>query len=97
MAQKILRRKKKWFMIIAPEVFKNKELFEIPAFEPDELVNRLVEVHCIIFNRDKIFHCKENLNYCLRDIEKMIRDHVKELYEHLDIIPFWKKTDSILD
>lgn len=58
-------------------------------------VNRLVEVHCIIFDRDKIFHCKENLDYCLRDIEKMIRDHVKELYEHLDIIPFWKTTDSI--
>ncbi len=45
MAQKIVKRKKKWFTVVAPEIFKNREISEIPAFEPDDLISRFVEVN----------------------------------------------------
>jgi small subunit ribosomal protein S3Ae len=38
------RAKKKWFSILAPEVFGKKPLPETPAFEPDELVGRKAEI-----------------------------------------------------
>ncbi len=44
-AAKIAKRKKKWFTVIAPEIFNSKEIAEVPAFEPDDLINRPVEVN----------------------------------------------------
>lgn len=57
----------------------------------EQQVNRLVEVHSVIFNKDHVFHHKDNLDYCLRDIEKMIRINIKEIREHLGLTPFWKQ------
>ena len=40
----IVRGKKKWFTVIAPEIFKSKELVDITAYEPNELKGRPVEI-----------------------------------------------------
>lgn len=36
--------KKKWFMVVAPEVYRNTEIAEVAAFEPKNLIGRSVEV-----------------------------------------------------
>jgi len=38
------KMKKKWFMVLAPEIYKNTEIAEITAFEPQNLVGRSVQV-----------------------------------------------------
>ena len=40
-----LRGKKKWFTVLAPEIFKSKELVDITAYEPKELAGRPVELN----------------------------------------------------
>ncbi len=40
-----LRGKKKWFTVLAPEIFKSKEVVDITAYEPQELVGRPVELN----------------------------------------------------
>jgi|SRR3989344_1313216 len=42
--QKIIKGKKKWFTVVAPEIFKSKELVDITAYNPEELKGRLVEI-----------------------------------------------------
>jgi len=42
--QGIIRGKKKWFTVTAPDIFKSKELVDITAYEPNELKGRPVEV-----------------------------------------------------
>ncbi len=44
-AGKIRVGKKKWFTVVAPEVFGKNELVEITAYEPNEIVNRPVELN----------------------------------------------------
>ncbi len=44
-AGKVRVGKKKWFTVLAPEVFGKNELVEITAYEPDELKNRPVELN----------------------------------------------------
>ncbi|MEK6807748.1 MAG: hypothetical protein AABX75_01835, partial [Nanoarchaeota archaeon] len=39
-----IRGKKKWFTVLAPEIFKSKELVDITAYEPKEIVGRPVDV-----------------------------------------------------
>ncbi len=39
-----LRGKKKWFTVLAPEIFRSKELVDITAYEPKDLIGRPVEV-----------------------------------------------------
>ena len=41
----IVRGKKKWFTVLAPDVFKSKEIVDITAYEPGELKGRPVEVN----------------------------------------------------
>lgn len=41
----VVRGKKKWFTILAPEIFKSKELVDITAYEPGELKGRPVEIN----------------------------------------------------
>jgi len=43
--QGVIRGKKKWFTVQAPEVFKFKEVVDITAYEPTELKGRPVEVN----------------------------------------------------
>jgi len=38
------RVKKKWFMVVAPEIYKNVEIAEVTAFEPQNLIGRPVEI-----------------------------------------------------
>jgi small subunit ribosomal protein S3Ae len=40
-----LRGKKKWFTVLAPELFNSKELVEITGYETKELVGRPVEIN----------------------------------------------------
>src|SRR3989344_2655780 len=44
-AGKIRIGKKKWFTVVAPEIFGKNELVEITAYEPNELLNRPVELN----------------------------------------------------
>lgn len=44
-AKNIVRGKKKWFTVLAPEVFKSKEIVDITAYAPEELKGRPVEVN----------------------------------------------------
>ncbi len=44
-AGKIRAGKKKWFTVVAPEVFGKNELVEITAYEPNEIVNKPVELN----------------------------------------------------
>lgn len=41
---KIIKAKKKWFAVIAPEIFKHKEVGDVIAFEQAELIGRTIEV-----------------------------------------------------
>lgn len=41
----IIRGKKKWFTVLAPDTYKSKEIVDITAFEPGELKGRPVEVN----------------------------------------------------
>lgn len=43
--QGIVRGKKRWFTVLAPEVFKSKEVVDITAYTPEELKGRPVEVN----------------------------------------------------
>ena len=38
------KMKKRWFSVLAPAIFNQKELPEITAFEPEELVGRKIEI-----------------------------------------------------
>jgi ribosomal protein S3AE len=38
------RGKKKWFKVVAPEVYKKAEIGEITAYEPTEIVGRQIEI-----------------------------------------------------
>jgi small subunit ribosomal protein S3Ae len=44
-AGKIRVGKKKWFTVLAPEVFGKNELVEVTAYEPNEIVNKPVELN----------------------------------------------------
>ncbi len=44
----VTKAKKKWFTVLAPEYFKNKEIVDITAFEPQQLVGRPVEVNVMM-------------------------------------------------
>lgn len=44
-AKGVARGKKKWFTVLAPEIFKSKELVDITAYEPNELRGRPVEIN----------------------------------------------------
>ncbi|MEK6923304.1 MAG: hypothetical protein AABW84_01250 [Nanoarchaeota archaeon] len=41
---KIVKAKKRWFAVIAPEIFKHKEVGDVAAFEQNELLGRTVEI-----------------------------------------------------
>ncbi len=40
-----LKKKKLWFRLLAPDIFKNVELGEIPSFEGKSLIGRVVELN----------------------------------------------------
>jgi small subunit ribosomal protein S3Ae len=40
----IVKQKKKWFTVLAPEVFGSRELADLPAFAAEDLKKRVVEV-----------------------------------------------------
>ena len=44
MAKRTLKKKgkKEWYRVIAPDVFKNQELGEIPAYDPKDLIDRQI-------------------------------------------------------
>lgn len=42
--EKKIKGKKKWFTVIAPQLFNSKEIADIPAYNIDELQGRFVEV-----------------------------------------------------
>ena len=44
----VTKAKKKWFTVLAPEQFKNKEIVDVTAFEPQQLVGRPVEVNVML-------------------------------------------------
>src|SRR3989338_1788790 len=41
---KVVKAKKRWFAVIAPEIFKHKEVGDVAAFEQTELIGRTVEI-----------------------------------------------------
>jgi len=45
-------KKKKWVRIIAPTLFKNDQIGEIPVIEPSSLVGRVVTVNLMTLTRD---------------------------------------------
>jgi ribosomal protein S3AE len=85
MAKKTLKKKgkKEWYQVIAPDAFKNKELGEILAYEPKDLVGKHFRRNYAVLTgnpRDK------SKNFTLRItevIEKKARtEPVKVIYGH---------------
>ena len=44
----VTKAKKKWFTVLAPEQFRNKEIVDVTAFEPQQLTGRPVEVNVML-------------------------------------------------
>lgn len=51
-SQKIIKRKKKWYTLVAPIEFNNLTLGETPAFEPESVIGRTVIVNLMTLARD---------------------------------------------
>jgi len=66
MAMKRTKGKKKWFAVIAPEIYDSKELSEITAYEPTALIGRPVECYLSL-----IYGPKEAFRKCILKITEV--------------------------
>ena len=64
--QKIIKKKKKWFIIVAPKEFNNVVLGETPAYEPENLMGRSIIVNLMTLVRDPK---KQSYNVTFKVIE----------------------------
>ena len=70
-----LRGKKKWFTVLAPEIFKSKELVDITAYEPKEIIGRPVDATLSqLTDRPKDQHKKLTLKIVSTQGEKAITE-----------------------
>lgn len=51
-SQKIIKRKKKWFALVAPPEFNNLFLGDTPAFEPENVIGRTIVVNLMTLTKD---------------------------------------------
>src|SRR3989338_8250988 len=65
-SQKIIKKKKKWFTLVAPMEFGNLVLGETPAFESENIMGRKIVVNLITLARDPK---KQSYNITFKVIE----------------------------
>lgn len=82
-------RMKKWYSVVTPHYFGNVEIGEIPASDPDLLINRVVEttlynitgdfsqIHILLYFR--IIDVKGNIAYTIFKGHDLTRDYLRSL------------------
>ncbi|MBD3263166.1 hypothetical protein GF374_02190, partial [Candidatus Woesearchaeota archaeon] len=74
----IKKPKKKWFTAVAPDVFKNKEIGEVTAFMPKNLIGRPIEIN--------LFH----LSGSPKDKKKVIKLKINDMRGEKALTKPWK-------
>ncbi len=77
--QKLIKRKKKWYTLVAPPEFNNLHLGETPSFEPEGVNGRSIVVNLMTLTRDPK---KQSYNITLRVNELRNNDAILETIKY---------------
>lgn len=79
----VIWKKKRWYRLIAPEMFKNAVIGETPAYNPDDVQNRFIKVNLMHLTRN-IKDQNTNVKF---QVEKVAGDQALTFFKSYEIVP----------